>query len=52
MIPWNTASWIVAVVGVGAGVALWFSSREPNPQTAITVSPVVAGATVGLRSTF
>jgi hypothetical protein len=51
MIPWNTASWIVAVVGVGAGVGLWLSSRDSS-QTAITVSPAVAGATVGFRSTF
>jgi hypothetical protein len=52
IIPWNTASWIVAVAGIGAGISLWFASRDDSRQTAIAVSPANAGLTIGVRSTF
>ena len=52
LVPWNTGSWIVAAVGVGAGVGLWFASRDDRKQTAISVSPAPGGVAIGVRSTF
>ncbi|MCL2447662.1 MAG: hypothetical protein FWD17_01810 [Polyangiaceae bacterium] len=52
IIPWNTASWIVTVAGLGAGVALFFASRDGAQTTAIALSPANAGATIGIRSSF
>jgi hypothetical protein len=52
LVPWNTGSWIAAAVGVGAGVGLWFASRDDRKQTAISLSPAPGGLAIGLRSTF
>jgi hypothetical protein len=52
-IPVNTAAWIVAAVGLGAGTILLLTSQpESGKSTAVTVSPAPGGAALGLRSTF
>jgi hypothetical protein len=51
--PWNTGTWVAAVIGVGAGAALLLTSRPDAPaSTAITLTPEGTGAGVGLRSRF
>jgi hypothetical protein len=51
--PLNTAAWIVAAVGLGAGTILLLTSQpESGKSTAVTVSPSLGGAALGLRSTF
>jgi hypothetical protein len=53
IVPWNTASWIVAAASVGIGAGLWFASREDSaPRTAVTVSPTRAGLVLGVWRTF
>ncbi len=53
IIPWNTATWIVAAGGLGAGaILLLVSQPESEKQVAVTVSPVSSGLALGLRSTF
>jgi hypothetical protein len=52
-VPWNTAAWIVAAVGLGGGTILLLTSRSDSGKTtAVTVSPAPAGASFGLRSDF
>ncbi len=52
-VPWNTASWIVAVAGVGAGTILLLTSRpDSGKSTALTISPTPAGFALGLRSFY
>lgn len=51
--PWNTGTWIMTAVGLGAGTALLLTSRPDAPAgTAITLSPEGSGAGLGLRSRF
>jgi hypothetical protein len=51
--PWNTGTWVVAAVGVGAGAALLLTSRPDAPgSTAILFTPEGTGPGVGLRSRF
>ncbi len=53
IVPWNTASWIVGAVGVTAGLVLVLTSQpKAGPETMLTVSPALAGASIGIRSTF
>jgi hypothetical protein len=53
LVSWNTASWIVTVIGVSAGVALLVTSRRDTPQrTAIAVAPTPGGVGVGLHGAF
>jgi hypothetical protein len=53
LVPWNTASWVVAAAGLGIGTALLLISQPESPQrTAITLSPNSSGLGVGVRSTF
>ena len=52
-VPWNTGASIVAAVGVGVGTVLLLTSRsDSGKDTALTVSPTPAGASLGLRSQF
>jgi hypothetical protein len=51
--PWNTGTWVVAALGVGAGAALLLTSRPDAPgSTAITLAPEGSGPGLGLRSRF
>jgi hypothetical protein len=53
IIPWNTGSWFVAGVGLGAGaILLVISQPKSEPQTAITLSPGSSGLGLGVRSSF
>jgi hypothetical protein len=50
---WNTASWIVAVAGLGVGTALVVTNpRIKNDQIALTVAPTPGGAALGLTGRF
>lgn len=56
LVTLNTVSWVVAAVGVGAGVTLWIlddsgSSEEPA-SAKLGVSPTVGGAALQFRSRF
>jgi hypothetical protein len=51
--PWNTGTWIMTAVGLGAGTALLLTSRPDAPaSTAITLTPEGSGAGLGLRGRF
>jgi hypothetical protein len=53
IVPWNTASWIVAAAGLGAGtILLVISQPKSEHPTALTVSPNGSGMSFGLRSSF
>jgi hypothetical protein len=53
IVPWNTATWVVAAAGLGVGAALVIvSPPESTRRTAITLSPNSAGLDLGVRSTF
>jgi hypothetical protein len=53
IVPWNTAAWVVAAVGIGAGAFLLFTNRsDTGRRTMITVSPAAAGVAVRLWSSF
>ncbi len=51
-VPWNTAAWIVAAAGLGAGAFLILTNPSDARQTAIGVSPTTGGAALGVRSRF
>jgi hypothetical protein len=52
-VPWNTTSWIVAAVGLGGGTILLLTNQtDSGKTTAVTVSPTLAGASFGVRSSF
>jgi hypothetical protein len=53
IVPWNTGSWFVAGVGLGAGaILLVVSQPKSQAQTAITLSPGSSGLGLGVRSSF
>jgi hypothetical protein len=53
IVPWNTAAWIVAAAGIGAGAFLLFTNRgDTGRRTVITVSPTAAGLGLRLWSSF
>jgi hypothetical protein len=53
LVPWNTASWFIAIAGVGAGVALvGLSPPGAGDKTAIKMSPAPAGLTLGVERSF
>jgi hypothetical protein len=52
IIPWNTGSWFVAGIGLGAGAILLVISQPEKRQTAITLSPGSSGLGLGVRSSF
>jgi hypothetical protein len=53
IVPWNTGSWFVAGVGLGAAaILLVISQPKSEPQTAITLSPGSSGLGLGVRSSF
>jgi hypothetical protein len=53
IVPWNTAAWIVAAAGIGAGAFLLLTHRsDTGRRTMITVSPTIAGVGVRLWSSF
>jgi hypothetical protein len=53
LLGWNTASWIVAVAGLGVGTVLVVTNpRIKNDQIALTVAPTLGGAALGLRGRF
>jgi hypothetical protein len=53
IVPWNTGSWFVAGIGLGAGaILLVVSQPKSERQTAITLSPGSSGLGLGVRSAF
>jgi hypothetical protein len=52
-VGWNTASWIVAAVGVGAGAFLLLTNpKEPSRSAAVGVSPAGSGLGLSFRGAF
>jgi hypothetical protein len=52
LVPWNTASWIVAAAGIGGGAVLLLTHRPDTRQTAMGVAPSAGGLDLKLWSTF
>jgi hypothetical protein len=53
LLDWNTASWIVAVAGLGVGTVLVLTHPAiKNDQVAVTFGPAPGGAAVALTGRF